>query len=156
MSEFTPEDLLEEERALQLDHFDYEFAWRLGSLIRWRAMAEKLPIAIEVTHGADPVFYAMLPGATSDNTVWVARKRNVAVRFQHSTLYMRKLCELNGSNFNQRYRLPESDYAAAAGSVPLLLRHGGLIGTVSVSGLPGLKDHTIITDAIAELIKADG
>lgn len=156
MIEFTLEHLLEEERALQLDHFDYEFAWRLGSLIRARAAAESLPIAVEVTHGADPVFYAMLPGATADNTVWIARKRNVVLRFQHSTLYMRRMCELNGSNFNQRYRLAETDYAAAAGGVPLLLRHGGMIGVVSVSGLPGLDDHTVITDAIARLTGAGG
>lgn len=85
----TPETLLTEERELLLDTFDYTFAWELGRRMHGKAVAAGMPVAIEITHGADPVFFALAPGATPDNKDWVRRKRNVALRFQHSSLYMR-------------------------------------------------------------------
>ena len=152
MNQFTPESVLEEEKRLRLPYFDYDLAWRIGVAIRDLAMVRNLPISIEVAHGADPVFYAILPGATPDNTDWVARKRNVVFRMQHSTLYMRLFCEQTGRNFNTSYRLPEQDYAAAPGGFPLLLDNGTYIGAVAVSGLPGYEDHTLITEALAKVV----
>lgn len=148
----TPETLLTQERELLLDTFDYTFAWELGRRMHGKAVAAGMPVAIEITHGADPVFFALAPGATPDNKDWVRRKRNVALRFQHSSLYMRVMAEKTGINFNSRYRLPETEFAASGGGVPLVLRHGGIIGAAAVSGMPDVEDHRLITATLQEMI----
>lgn len=97
------EDLLAEEADLVLERFDYASAWDLGARIRAMGAERRLPIAVEVFHGTAPVFFALLPGATPDNSEWIRRKRAVALRFHHSSLYMRLLCESKGVRLSERY-----------------------------------------------------
>jgi len=59
----------------------------------------------------------------------------VALRFHHSCLYMRLLREQKAVNFHPRYRLPEADFAASGGGVPLFVRNVGIVGAAAVSGL---------------------
>jgi len=61
------DELLAEEERLVLDRFDYTLAWGIGGRLRATAAERALPVAIEIAHGATPVFLALLPGATPDN-----------------------------------------------------------------------------------------
>ena len=146
----TTEDLLAEEKDLILDRFDYASAWSLGARIRDAAAQRHLPIAIEVFHGTAPVFFALLPGATPDNSQWIRRKRAVALRFHHSSLYMRLVCESKGVRLSERYGLPETEFVASGGAVPIFVRGVGLIGVATVSGLPDVEDHQLVVSAIHE------
>jgi uncharacterized protein (UPF0303 family) len=146
--ELTIEGLLEEERALVFESFDEDIAWALGCRIREAAAARALPVAMEVTHGLERVFLARMPGATPDNVDWMRRKAAVVHRFHHSSLYMRLLCEQHGVDFNARYRLPATEYAASGGGMPLVVRHAGLIGVAAVSGLPDVEDHRLVAESI--------
>ncbi|KKB08858.1 hypothetical protein VE26_02010 [Devosia chinhatensis] len=143
--------LLEEQSRLVLKRFDYALAWQIGASIQSMAAERNLPIGIEVAHGASPVFLAIMPGATPDNVDWVRRKRAVALRFHQSSLYMRLLCESKDVNFHTRYRLPEADFAASGGSVPIVVGTVGVVGAVSVSGLPDVEDHRLVISAISAL-----
>jgi uncharacterized protein (UPF0303 family) len=145
---YTVESLAAELKALELDRFDYEFAWRLGATIRDLADQRRLPVGITVGHGADLVFATLMPGATPDNIAWTARKRAVAHRFHRSSLSMRLAAEASGVDFNKRFRLPEADFAASGGGVPLIERNGTLVGTVAVSGLPDVEDHGLVIEAL--------
>lgn len=142
------DDLLAEEQAIVLKHFDYAIAWQIGAHIQAVAAERNLPIGIEVSHGATPVFLALMPGATPDNFDWVRRKRAVALRFHHSSLYMRLLSEKQNVNFNARYRLPETDYAASGGGVPVFVKNIGVVGAIAVSGLPDVEDHRLVISAL--------
>lgn len=148
----TMDELLAEEAGLVLKRFDYALAWQIGASIQAVAAERKLPIGIEVAHGASPVFLAIMPGATPDNVDWVRRKRSVALRFHHSSLYMRLLCESKDVNFHARYRLPEADYAASGGGVPIMVEGVGVVGAVSVSGLPDVEDHRLVVGALRPLL----
>lgn len=149
---YTLETLAQEGEALRLDHFDYGFAWRLGSLIQAEAAARALPVSITVAHGTDLVFSLLMPGATPDNLDWAARKRRVAQRFHRPSLAMRLEAEAGGFDFNSRYRLPEADFVASGGGVPLMLKGGTLIGTAAVSGLPDVEDHVLVVEALKRLL----
>lgn len=83
---YTLKHLATEQEELRLDHFDYDFVWALGKIMRERASALNLPVAIEISHGMTPVFAALMPGATLDNLDWTARKRAVTHRFHRSSL----------------------------------------------------------------------
>lgn len=146
-------DILAQELLdLRLPTFDYDFAWRLGCSIQAEAAARALPVAITVAHGTDVIFSLLMPGATPDNTDWAARKRAVAHRFHRSSLAMRLEAEKGGYDFNNLYRLPEADFVASGGGVPLILRGGALIGTVAVSGVPDVEDHLLVVNALRNLL----
>ncbi|MDR6590312.1 MULTISPECIES: heme-degrading domain-containing protein [Agrobacterium tumefaciens complex] len=138
--------------ALQLNTFNYDFAWKLGSLIRLRAAAQELPVAIEIRHGTDVVFASLLPGATIDNFGWTRRKCAVVHRFHRSSLQVRLEAERKGYDFNAKFGLPVSDFVASGGGFPLIIRGGTLIGSVGVSGLPDVEDHNLITLCLKEML----
>lgn len=150
---YTLEELAREEQELRLGSFDYEIAWRLGLLMRQRAAQDALPVAITVAHGPDLVFSLLMPGATTDNSDWAARKRAVAWRFHRSSLAMRLAAEEGGYDFNARFSLPPEAYVASGGAVPLALGNGTVIGTAAVSGLPDVEDHRLVADAVREFLR---
>ena len=147
----TMEDILAEEAGLVLNRFDYASAWDLGARIREVAAERHLPIGIEVFHGTAPVFFALLPGATPNNSEWIRRKRAVVLRFHHSSLYMRLLCESRGVKLSERYGLPGTEFVASGGAVPIFVRDVGLVGVATVSGLPDVEDHQLVVTTIQDL-----
>lgn len=144
----TLDRLLAEEQELQFPAFDNDTAWALGSLLRARGQEGRKPIAIEIAKNGQQLFLCALPGATADNADWIRRKSAVVNRFQHSSLYMRLLCESRGVDFNAKYLLDERDFAAHGGSLPLFVRGAGCVGTITVSGLPQVEDHEFAVAAI--------
>jgi uncharacterized protein (UPF0303 family) len=150
---YTLDSLAAEQQELLLNRFDYDFAWALGLRIRERAARQAAPVAITVAHGTAVVFSVLMPGATLDNLDWTVRKRAVAHRFHRSSLAIRLEAETQGYDFNARFRLPEADYVASGGGVPLILRGGTLIGTVAVSGLPDVEDHLMVIATLRDLLK---
>ncbi|WP_234704263.1 heme-degrading domain-containing protein [Rhizobium nepotum] len=145
-------ELVDEQNAIRLDRFDYDFAWELGSRIRSRAHQDALPVAIQVRHGTDVVFATLVGGATIDNFDWTRRKCAVAHRFHRSSLQIRLEAEESKYDFNEKFRLPVADYVASGGGVPLILKGGTLIGSVAVSGLPNVEDHNLVTDTLREML----
>lgn len=152
----TIESLTEEQQALTLPRFDYATAWQLGARMQAEAASRQLPVAIEVTHGETVVFFTLLPGATPDNPDWTRRKRNVALRFHQSSLYMRLLCEQHGWDFAQRFRLSPDDFAASGGGVPIIVEGTGVVGAAAVSGLPDVEDHALVANALRHIRNAQG
>lgn len=148
---YTIEALKREEEETALDGFDYTVVWRLGSLMREAAARGHKPVAIQITHGLDPIFLSVLPGATADNVEWIRRKTATAQRFHQSTLRLQLASAAGGYDFNQRYRLSESEFVAAGGAVPLFVHGAGMVGVAAVSGLPSTEDHEMVVEALKEL-----
>lgn len=137
-----------QEQELQFASFDEETAWRLGSHIRGLAVARKLGLVVDVRRFAQPLFYAALPGTTPDNVEWIRRKSNVTARFHRSSYAIRLELEEKKSNLLDRYGLPIADYAAHGGSFPLRVLGAGVIGSITVSGLPDRFDHQLAVEAL--------
>jgi len=152
MTDQTPSltELADELRAIELESFNYEFAWGLGARIRALACRDEHSVAIEIRHGTEVIFSTLVGKATIDNFDWTRRKCAVAHRFHRSSLQVRLEAERDGYDFNQKFRLPTADYVASGGGVPLILKGGTLIGTVGVSGLPNIEDHNLIVMALRE------
>lgn len=141
-----------QEQELQFATFDEETAWRLGSQVRGFAIARKLSLVVDVRRFAQPLFYAALPGTTPDNPEWIRRKSNVTARFHRSSYAIRLELEEKKSNLLERFGLPTADYAAHGGSFPLRVLGAGVIGSITVSGLPDRADHQLAVEALcAEL-----
>jgi uncharacterized protein (UPF0303 family) len=146
-------DVLRAERAaLVMPAFEEEEAFRLGCLLRQRGIDAQLPIVIDISLFDRPLFYAALPGSTFDQREWARRKANVARRFHLSSYQIQLELQQRGTNLFDSYGLSENEYAAHGGAVPLRVRGCGVIGTVTVSGLPSHQDHRLVVEAIRELI----
>ena len=51
--------------------------------------------------------------------------------------------------------LPVADYATHGGSFPLAVAGAGVVGSVTVSGLPQRADHELVVEALCALLGRD-
>ena len=132
--------------------FDEEIAWKLGSQLRELASGRRLPVAIEIKRFGQPLFYSALNGSTPDNAEWVRRKGNVVGRFHRSSYAIGLVLKETNSTLADKYELTSSDYASHGGAFPLKVAGAGVIGSVTVSGLPQRADHELIVEALCDLL----
>ena len=134
-----------QERELCFSRFDEDVAWTLGSRLRTMAIARKAGVVIDVRRFGQPLFYTSLAGTTPDNVDWVRRKSNLVARFHRSSYRMG--IEM-GANLFEKYALSMTDFAAHGGSFPICVQGSGVIGSVTVSGLPQRADHELVVEAL--------
>ena len=151
----TLKKLLQEEQDLQFERFDELMAWKLGSQLVDRAVEKGLAITIDITRGKHQVFHAALPGTSADNDEWIKRKVRLVYRFGHSSFYMGQLLKSKGKRIDEAYLIPESLYAPHGGCFPILVKGTGMVGTITVSGLPQEEDHKLVTQVIREFLSKE-
>ncbi len=140
--------IAKQEEELVFSEFDAELAWRLGSRLRDLASGRQMPVAIDIRRFGQPVFYTALKGSTPDNAEWVRRKANVVARFLRSSYAVGLELRQSNSNLTDKFALQQSDYASHGGSFPLRVAQVGVIGSVTVSGLPQRADHELVVEAL--------
>jgi uncharacterized protein (UPF0303 family) len=152
----TLDELLAQEGELQFDAFTNDTAWALGSRLVEVARAGNLPITVDIRLGEQQLFHFALPGTAADNDAWIERKNRVVRRFGHSSFYMGTECRSDGVGFGERYLLDESEFAAHGGAFPVIVRGTGVVGTVTVSGLPQEEDHRLVVAVLREFLASEG
>jgi len=140
--------IAKQEEELVFPEFDVDRAWKLGSRLRDLAVSRQLPVAIEVRRFGQPIFYTALSGSTPDNAEWVRRKGNVVARFYRSSYSIGLELKQTNSNLTDKFALPPADYASHGGSFPLKVAGAGVIGCVTVSGLPQRADHELVVEVL--------
>ena len=140
------------EEELQFDSFSNSTAHELGARLVEKAKAAKLPIAIDITRAGHRLFHMAMDGAAPDNAEWIERKNRVVNRFHHSSLYMGLSCKIAGVGLEERYLLEANIYAPHGGAFPIILKETGVIGTITVSGLPQVEDHALVVSVIREFL----
>jgi uncharacterized protein (UPF0303 family) len=146
------ERIARQERELQLPHLDAQTAWELGSCLRAMAAERGLPVVIDIRRFGQPLFYAAMEGTTPDNVEWVRRKSNVVARFHHSSYVSGIKERLKNQTLLESQGLPLADYATHGGSFPLAVRGAGVVGSVTVSGLPQRADHELVAEALCAIL----
>ena len=144
-----------QEIQLRFISFDEATAWNIGSDLRSLAVARELAVVIDVRRFGQPLFYTALPGTTPDNVDWVRRKSNLTARFLRSSYSIGLGLQQKGSNLLESHALSESDYAAHGGCFPIHLKQAGVIGSVTVSGLPQRADHELVVEALCNQLGLD-
>ncbi|TDH35670.1 heme-degrading domain-containing protein [Pseudohoeflea suaedae] len=150
------EALKRQEDVLRFDAFSEEDAWQLGALMRERALAKKLPLVIDIRVAGRPLFYTALPGTTPDNPDWVRRKINVVMRYHMSSYRMGRELAASGATLDEGRGVASIDMAPHGGCFPIHVRGTGIVGTVTVSGIPQREDHGFVVACLAEYLGVDG
>ncbi|MFI8005238.1 heme-degrading domain-containing protein [Streptomyces sp. NPDC086010] len=144
----TISELIAQERRLTLVSFGYDDAYALGGLLVTLARERHAPVAIDIRRGGQQLFHAALPGSSADNDAWIDRKRRVVERYGESSYLVGTRFRAKGTTFEDSSRLDPDVFAAHGGSFPIAVEGAGVIGAVTVSGLPQAEDHALVVEAL--------
>jgi uncharacterized protein (UPF0303 family) len=144
-----------QERELELPGLDTDMAWELGCKLRAMAVERGLAVVIDVRRFGQPLFYTALEGTTPDNVEWVRRKTNVVARFHRSSYAVGLRLKAKDETLTDQQGLPLADYATHGGSFPLAVVGAGVVGSVTVSGLPQREDHELVVEGLCAMLGRD-
>jgi uncharacterized protein (UPF0303 family) len=145
MTDYPPlDELAAEEVDLVLPRLTNDDGVALGLALLDAARAESLPVVVDVRRGDQILFHAALPGTAATNDAWVERKVRVVRLMGTSSLRAGAEAAAQASTFEDRQRVDPLLFAAHGGAFPLVVRDAGLVGVVTVSGLPQLEDHRLV------------
>jgi uncharacterized protein (UPF0303 family) len=139
-----------QEQALQFDSFDAAAAWELGGALKAAAEARGVAVTIEIRLAGHTIFLYAMPGTAPVNADWARRKRNVVELLGRSSYAVGLDQAQKQVSLEENTGLPLRDYATHGGSFPLRVRGVGLVGAITVSGLPQRDDHALIVAVLAE------
>lgn len=148
--------LLLQEREFQFASFTNETALELGLALLEAAKSRGKAVTIDITRYGQQLFHYAMSGTSIDNDEWVRRKSNVVRRFGHSSYYMGISLRDAGQTLQEKYLLSASEYAAHGGAFPLLVRNVGMVGTITVSGLPQAEDHELVVSVLRQKLASPG
>ncbi|MEN1975830.1 MULTISPECIES: heme-degrading domain-containing protein [unclassified Cellulomonas] len=137
-----------QERELRFATFTNDDAWELGCLLVRLATERDLPVTVDVRRGTQQLFHAARPGTVADNDTWVERKVRVVERFGTSSYLQGLRARAKGTTFAAAHDLPLQEYAAHGGAFPVHVEGVGVVGAVTVSGLPQADDHALVVEAV--------
>lgn len=146
------ETLTQQEKELQFTAFGSDTALALGLKIVELAKARDKSITVNITINGKVLFHHAMQGASADQAEWIRRKNNVVARFGRCSFYVGIDHKHRGVVFEDIKYLPPADYAANGGAFPIAIRHSGIIGTVTVSGLRQAEDHALAVEALRALL----
>ncbi|MEU6590202.1 heme-degrading domain-containing protein [Streptomyces sp. NPDC046881] len=146
------EELEDQERRLVFRRFTHEDAWALGSLLVELARERRLPISIDIHRAGQQLFHAALPGTAPEQDAWIGRKRRVVERYRAASYLVGARFRAKGTTFEEASRLDPDEYAAHGGSFPITVEGVGVIGAVTVSGLPQLEDHRFVVEGLEKFL----
>jgi uncharacterized protein (UPF0303 family) len=141
-------ELEAQERRLVFTHFDNTDAWRLGSAMVAAATARELPITIDIRRHGQQLFHVALPGTAPDNDGWIERKVNVVNRFGAASYLVGRRFAARGEQLDESVGVEPRLFAPHGGSFPIRIVDVGVIGSVTVSGLPQAEDHAFVVEMI--------
>lgn len=143
-----PATLLQHEEQLQFTAFDNDAALELGRRLIQAARDLGKAVAVDIRRNGQQLFQHAMQGTTPDNAEWIRRKNAVVERYGHSSFYVGAHYRSRGTTFEAHTGLDPAQYAAHGGAFPLILKGTGVIGTVTVSGLPQAQDHELVTSVL--------
>ena len=147
--------LEEQEHRLVFDRFDNADAWALGCLLVDLATGRDLPVAVDIRRGAQQLFHAALPGSTADNDAWIQRKARTVERYGASSYLVGRRLAAKGQQLDAGMGVDPAAYAAHGGAFPIRVPHVGVVGVLTVSGLPQAEDHALVVEAIEAYLSGD-
>ncbi|HTJ36580.1 MAG TPA: heme-degrading domain-containing protein [Dactylosporangium sp.] len=146
-------ELEAQEQRLVLDRFDNDDAWALGCLLVEVARERGVSITVDVRRGGQQLFHAALPGTAPDNDRWIERKIRVVERLHASSYLVGRRLAAKGATFDAGYGVDPADYATHGGAFPIRVRNVGVVGVVTVSGLPQADDHALVVEVLGRFLE---
>lgn len=157
MSKYTEqlEELLKQEQEIQFSSFSNDMAFAVGTALLEAAKSKGKPVTIDISRNGQQLFHFAMEGTSLDNEMWIKRKNNAVNRFGHSSFYMGISLQSKGQTMEEKYLISSSEYAAHGGAFPLIVRGVGVVGTITVSGLPQQEDHELVVTTLKQFLAGE-
>ncbi|MGP8307897.1 heme-degrading domain-containing protein [Vibrio sp. YIC-376] len=152
MSKDILSELLEQEAELQFNQFNHGTAWELGCSLKSAAEERSAAVTIEVYAFEQVLFSYAMAGTSKDNQDWARRKRQSVLRFGHSSHYLGHYNASKQRDFESQPHIDANEYCAHGGAFPIRIKGSGLVGVITVSGLPSEEDHNMVVSALRKHI----
>jgi len=149
------EKIKQQEQALRFKAFDEEASWALGCQMRDAADQANYPMVIDIRVSDRQLFFAALPGTELDNLEWVRRKTNSVKRFHKSTYRLGREHKARGAAFGMERGIDILEYADAGGGFPIHIIGTGVVGSITVSGIPQRDDHGFVVEQLCQFLNVD-
>jgi uncharacterized protein (UPF0303 family) len=147
--------LQRQEEDLVLESFDHADAWTLGVGLVELAQAAGHAVGIDIRRPGLILFRAALPGITSDQDFWIARKAALVLRMESSSALVDARLSAAGIDAASIGWLG-AEYAITGGSLPVRVRGVGVVAALTVSGLSSENDHDLAVDGLRRHLHAAG
>lgn len=147
--------LLAQETELQFAQFNNETAWKLGYTIKQATEKFSASVAIEIYAFEQVLFSYAMPETSKDHQDWARRKRQSVLRYGHSSYYLGQYNASKQREFENQAHIDASEYCAHGGSFPIRIKGSGLVGAITVSGLPQEDDHILVVNTLREYFVED-
>ena len=135
-------------KKIELDSFSNKMALEMGLTIIDLAKSRNQHIAVEISRLNHTVFLYVDDTLPADKHNWLRRKANVAKQFEESSLSVKNDLKDGHMTLDKTFAIDEKDFLAKGGSIPIFVKHAGMIATITVSGLPDEEDHNLIIEAL--------
>ena len=109
-------------------------------------------MVIDIRRGDDCLFFTAMQGTGPSNADWARRKRNLVNLLQQSS-YAIGLMKDAGTDVIPLMALNPRDYTPHGGCFPIRVTGAGMVGTITVSGLPQRDDHKLVIDVLSEFLR---
>jgi uncharacterized protein (UPF0303 family) len=146
------QELRQQEEEIQFASFTNDTALAVGMALLQEARKRGKPVAIDITRSGQQLFRFAMAGTTIDNGEWIKRKNNVVNRFGRSSYYVGISLQNAGLTIEEKYLISSSTYAAHGGAFPLIIKDVGVVGTITVSGLPQREDHELVVTTLKQFL----
>lgn len=141
-----------QEKLLCFERFDESVAWEVGTRLKAAAEKRGAVLAIDVTLAGRTVFSYAMPGTSPNNADWIRRKRATVQHFQRSSYGFGLQLERDKTDLFGKFGLSLADYAVHGGSFPVRVTGTGVVGAVTISGLPQREDHKLVVAVLADFL----
>ena len=146
-------ELRQQEEDIQFTSFSHDTALTLGMALLQEARKRGKSVAIDITRSGLQLFHFSMEGTSVDNGEWIKRKNKVVNRFGRSSYAVGISLRNAGKTMEEKYLLSSHEYAAHGGAFPLIIKHVGVVGTITVSGLPQEEDHELVVTTLRQYLE---
>ena len=154
--DFTAAALLAEQQLLSIATLSNMEAIEIGQIATAIGIEERLPIAIQVRLDDWIIYHTSLPGSSTENDWWLARKARVVKLKQHSTLFEQVSAKERGVDWHEENNILDETHAIHGGGLPLISKDKGFVGCLLISGLPQIEDHLLGVRVLTEFLARKG
>ncbi len=147
-------ELLQQEQELVFRTFTSDDALSIGLMLIERAKQQGICYAIHISLNKRELFHFSVEGAPPDWDRWTRRKENTVYNFFASSYRVTLELTERQESLCPRYGLSDYDYVLSGGSFPITIQGVGVVGAITLSGMPEEEDHQCIVTTLSSYLSS--
>ncbi|MDP4146718.1 MAG: heme-degrading domain-containing protein [Bacillota bacterium] len=149
------DELRQQEETFQFYEFSNETAFVLGLNLVQNAKKNRKPAVIDISRYNHQLFHYSCEGSLPEDDCWIVKMNRVVHRFNKSSLHFGIYLKEEGKTIQEKYGISSIEYAPHGGAFPIRIKNVGIIGTITVTGLPQEENHNMVVNVLREYLKVE-